>query len=136
MAINTTAASSSLRFFDGTAERSIYADDGTRGFTIYGSSTIATAYGVASTSIGFGVSKRGETWGDITCYTDTGTVGLDIGDGTNWMNFIAISSTPTKVTLNSNNTFTYLEQRIRRFKQLSGSPTYFSCTPSVILTAD
>lgn len=82
LAINTTAASSSLRFYDGTAERSLNLD---RDKTfIISSSTIAALGGnpSATTTLILNRPSRPETYLSWMCTTNTGTWSFRLGDGT------------------------------------------------------
>lgn len=72
-----------------------------------------------------------ETWNAIQCFTDAGTLDIQIGDGTNWMNLLkGASTTVSTFTFSTNNTFTALEKRYFRAGNPETSPTYFSCTVS------
>jgi hypothetical protein len=119
LGINTTAASSSLRYWDG-AEMALYP---TQYKTITVASTTLDVYAgrTASSTIPLGVaSPQGETWTEISCYTDAGTAQAEFGDGTNFMNYVMVSSTTNTKTSLSNNTFTTREKRYIRIGQTSG----------------
>ena len=81
IAINTTAASSSIRFYDGSAERTLNTDrDKT---LIFSSSTIAALGGnpAATTTIILQRPSRPETYLSWMCTTNTGTWSFRLGDG-------------------------------------------------------
>lgn len=84
IAINTTAASSSLRYFDGTAER-VLSPIVERSFS-FASSTLDYMgdFGAAgTTTILLMNSDRPITLTDIYCKTNTGTTSIQFSDGTN-----------------------------------------------------
>lgn len=83
LAINTTSASSSLRYFDGTAERSLF-PDGTGGLP-FASSTLAYlgAYGASGTTTMVQMRfYRPASLLNFYCDTDVGTAYVTIGNGT------------------------------------------------------
>ena len=85
-AINTTQASTSLRWHDGTAERAVN-DAVWRTITI-ASSTIQQFGGTSSATgtIPMGLSGRGETFLKIKCFSDpSGRYTVRWGDSSNWM---------------------------------------------------
>ena len=84
IAINTTAASSSLRYFDGTAER-VLSPIVERSFS-FASTTLDYMgdFGAAgTTTILLMNSDRPITLTDIYCKTNTGTTSIQFSDGTN-----------------------------------------------------
>ena len=126
IAINTTAASTSLRFYAGGAQRAIY-DTITKTITI-ASSTLAGAAGTGATStINLGASVRGETWLKNICYTDTGTAGFTFTDGTNDMDYILMTSTASSSEFLTNNSFVKGEKRSVKVRSVSSNPNYLTC---------
>lgn len=82
IAINTTAASSSIRYFDGTAERSLFPDG--QGGIPFASSTLAYigAYGTSgTTTMKYLRFYRPASLLGLYCDTDTGTAHISIGNG-------------------------------------------------------
>jgi hypothetical protein len=110
VALNTTSASSSLRFHDGVAERALYPD--TQSSILITSSTLTQFGGLSGTSsipIGF-ASNHGETFIEATCSANV-AIGIDFGDGTNKSDYIACGSATTTKTFTVNNTFTMREAK-------------------------
>jgi hypothetical protein len=105
----------------------------------YPSFTYATSTAwTGTTTIPLGAPFTDETWNAVKCFTDVGTVNVDFGDGTNFMNATtskAVNPVPTH-TLSSNNTFTSGETRYARVGTPASSPTKVSCTVSKSITAD
>ena len=133
LAINTTTASSSLRFFDDAAERALYPEK-PRTFT-FATSTVAYYGGTgATTTIPLGAAFRPETWTSVQCYSNSGTGGLRFGDGTNWMDYVAITSTPTIIDLSTNNTFVRGEAASVQIRQETTVTRDISC--SVLIRED
>lgn len=133
--VSIDTATSSIRYFDGTAERALY-DIQYKTFTIASSTLDAYEGQTASSTIPLGVASiHGETWTEISCFSDAGTVGAEFGDNTNWMDYQPIST--TLVTDNSliNNTFTRYEKRYIRVGQASSLGS-FSCTVGIREDAD
>jgi hypothetical protein len=106
---------------------------------LYPAFTYATSTAwTGTTTIPLGVAIVAETWNSASCFTDVGTVNVDFGDGTNWMNATtskALNPVPTH-TLSSNNTFTAGETRYARVGTPVSSPTKISCSVSKSLTSD
>ena len=126
---NTTPASSSIQWFDNTAQRAIY-DLRPRSIPI-ASSTWASIGGSAGTStILFSIVLRAETWTNISCATDTGTAWVRFGDGTNWMSYIPVDSgNPADNTVvSSNNTFTIYELQKYQVWGFDSSPNTITCS--------
>jgi len=105
----------------------------------YPSFTYATSTAwTGTTTVPLGATFTGETWNAVKCFTDVGTVNVDFGDGTNWMNAttsVAVNPVPTH-TLSTNNTFTAGETRYARVGTPVSSPTKISCTVSKSITSD
>lgn len=105
LAIETTT--SSLRFHDGTAERSLYPDKPT--CIPFTSSTAQAISGMDATStLEIGTMFRPETWTYGYCYAKNGTGGVDFIDGagnaTDYMPCTTLT-TSTRNTFTTNNTF-------------------------------
>lgn len=104
IAIDTTVASSSLAFYDGTAERRLYTDN-TKSFFL-STSTLSSFNGTGTTTIEMKMAYRPTTIVAVSCKaTTTGTAYLDFGDGTNWSNLVTCNTTGAYTNLSSNNTF-------------------------------
>lgn len=88
----------------------------------------------ATTTVPLGTSFVGETWNQVECWSGSGTVPYRFTDGTNAMNFLQASSTVSRFTLSTNNTFTASEKRFVEIGPMTAS--YISCTVSKSLTAD
>ncbi|OGH87719.1 MAG: hypothetical protein A2206_00995 [Candidatus Magasanikbacteria bacterium RIFOXYA1_FULL_40_8] len=134
--INTTNASSSVRYHDGTAERALYSVD-YRTITIVSSTLDAYEGKTNSSTIPIGVaSVHGETWTDMICFTDSGTAEVEFGDGTNWMDYYkATTATTTRDTSLSNNAFEMLEKRYIRVGKLVTADS-ITCSVGIRETAD
>jgi hypothetical protein len=106
---------------------------------LYPAFTYATSTAwTGTTTIPLGTAYTAETWNGVQCFTDTGTVNVDFGDGTNFMNATtskALNPAPIH-TLSSNNTFTAGETRYARVGTPVSTPTKISCTVSKSLTSD
>lgn len=133
MAVNVTT--SSLRFHDNTAERALY-DTIEKTITIATSTLDAFEGQTASSTIalGFG-SVNTETWTKAVCATTNGTAEVEFGDGTNFMEYIKLTTTPSVTTLATNNSFNNAELRYIRTGQVS-STGVITCTVTVRRNAD
>jgi len=121
LAINTTAASSSLRFYDGTAERSLNPDrDKT---LIISSSTIAALGGnpSATTTLMLNLPSRPETYLSWMCTTNTGTWSFRIGDGAASTTGSSCSTSGVENTSLSNAAFVRNEKEYLEIGPLSAS---------------
>ena len=134
IAINTTSASTSLRFHDGTAERAVY-DTIEKTLTV-ASSTLNAAAGTGTSTIDLGFSMRGETWLRVACGTDTGTAWAIFTDGTNDMPSLSLSSTINNSAPASNNTFTRYEARKVKIGSRASNPNFITCSILTRLNAD
>lgn len=104
---------------------------------IYGGFTYATSTAWTATStIPLGTARVGETWNDVQCYTDVGTLNVSFYDGTNRMNMFNASTTVGTVTLSTNNAFTSAEKRYVDVGTPATSPTKISCTISRSIDSD
>lgn len=130
IAINTTSASTSLRWHDGTAERAV-SDIVERSFTV--ASTTAMN---GTTTVPLGFAKSGETWIDSRCDLDQGAADIRFGDGTNYMMFMKLTGTATTTTFSSNNVFTMDEAREMQLGSTTPNWNYLTCTFKVRKTAD
>lgn len=107
VAINTTAASTSLQFGDGTATRVLY--DTSTPSAVVSSSTLSYigAYGASGTStIAITTVYRPTTILGAYCQTDVGTANIDFLNSATRTNNVVCSTTPTFVTFSTNNTWT------------------------------
>ena len=135
IAINTTTASTSLRFYAGGAQRAVY-DTTTKTITI-ASATLAGATGTgAPTTINLGASIRGETWLQNICCTDTGTAGFTFTDGTNDMGYILMTTTASSSQFTANNTFVKGEKRSVKVRSVSSNPNYMTCEILIRVSAE
>jgi len=134
--INTTNASSSVRYHDGTAERALY-DVQYKTISIVSSTLDAYEGKTASSTIPLGVaSPHGETWTELICFTDAGTAEIEFGDGTNWMDYYkATTATTTRDTSLTNGAFTDLEKRYVRVGKLVTADT-ITCSVGIREAAD
>lgn len=104
---------------------------------LYGGFTYATSTAwTATTTIPLGTARVAETWNDVQCYTDVGTLSVSFYDGTNRMNMFNASTTVGTVGLMTNNTFTAAEKRYVDIGTPATSPTKISCTISRSIDAD
>lgn len=137
VAINTTQASTSLRYHDGTAERALYPD--TDKTFVIASSTLPAYKGLGATStISWGLTLHAETWNEIGCFASTtGTGGLRFGDDSgNYMNYVPISSTANIVTMSSNNSFIRGEKKYLQIRAETSLTSDITCTVNVRRNAD
>lgn len=109
--------------------------NGTTTASFYYSTTTAWT---GTTTIGLGPAPWAETWSAVRCRTDTGTINVDFGDGTNYTNATtSVSANPApRHALTSNNTFTAGERREVRMGTPASSPTSIACTVYKSITAD
>lgn len=95
---------------------------------IYSSFTYATTTWTGTTTFALGPAGTAETLENARCFTDTGTVWVNINDGTNKTNHLQASTTVNAVTLSSNNSFTLGEKRYIEIGNPASSPRSLSCT--------
>jgi hypothetical protein len=104
---------------------------------LYDSFAYATSSWSGTTTIDLGPAYVAEEWLGIKCFTDAGTLGVSLNDGTNRMNYVPTASTTVNENkLNSNNTFTASEKRYVDLGTPASSPKKISCTIKKIITAD
>lgn len=104
---------------------------------IYPAFTYATSTAwTATTTIPLGTAFVAETWREVQCFTDTGTLNVQFGDGTNKMILFNASTTVGTVGLSTNNTFVAAEKRYVDIGTPLSTPTKVSCTISKELTSD
>lgn len=119
-----------FRWFAGSAQRVLpplfYAS-----FT-YSTSTAWTG----TTTLPLGPAGIAETWQNVQCFTDTGTLNVSFYDGTNRMNLFNASTTVGKVTLSTNNSFTAGEKRYVDIGTPASTPTRIACTTGKTYDAD
>lgn len=94
----------------------------------YPSFSYSTTTWVGTTTIPLGPAFIAETWSEVRCLTDAGTVNVVFTDGTNNMNYIAASTTASENALTTNNSFTAGEKRAVILGSPATSPTSVSCT--------
>jgi len=82
----------------------------------------------ATTTLLLGSPFEAETFAYGQCFTDAGTLVVQIGDGTNKMEPWNASSTIGTQTLATNNSFTAQEKRYIDIGTPATSPTKISCT--------
>jgi hypothetical protein len=137
IAINTTAASSSIRWHDGVAEQATYS---MLEKSLYmTSSTIdkdSNTFKTATTTFEIYNSARGFTVNQFYCKTDTGTLLMRIGDGTNWSSASSCTNTGTLVTSISNNTFIPREDLQIQIGTSASSPNKITVTIGYTPNAD
>jgi len=95
-------------------------------FPIFGYST-STAW-TASTTVYLGAAVDAQTWEDIRCETDTGTLNVSIYDGTNRMDMLNASTTIGVFNFATNNVFTANESRRVDFGTPASTPTQITCS--------
>ena len=137
LAINTTVASSSLRYWDGSAERSLFPDSD-RVFS-FASSTLAYqgGYGATgTTTILLGNYSRPITLNNFYCKTNTGTALVLFGDGTASTTYATCSTTGAGVSGLSNNTWTLRENFLIGIGSQTGTPGTITVTASIQQDAD
>ncbi|RJQ33850.1 hypothetical protein C4568_03555, partial [Candidatus Parcubacteria bacterium] len=123
--------SGQLKIYDGSATRVL-----SNGY-LYPAFTYATSTAwTGTTTIPLGPAFVGETWSQVMCFTDTGTVNVSFNDGTNRMDLLNASTTVGTFNLTTNNTFTAAEKRYVDVGTPATSPTKVSCTVRKALTAD
>lgn len=127
--IDTT--SGQFRYNDGAATRTL-------AYYIAPSLTIASTSWTtsATTTIPMGVAFNAETWTNLSCFTDTATTTIRFGDGTNYIPNYTATTTPTSVSLSSNNSFAALEKRYIQIWNFTGTPNYLTCTIKKSYDAD
>lgn len=136
IAINTTAASSSIRFATGTTELALYPEK-EKSLNISSTTLIYSWSGLSATStipIGF-ASRHGETWLEITGACNV-TTGVDFGDGTNFMNYTNFGTATSTTILTSNNVFILRESQYIRIKPSAATYQWCVLTPVIRPNAD
>lgn len=132
IAVNTTAASSSLRYYDGTAERQLK-PEWSWGAT-FASSSLAYdgAFGqTGTTTVKRSGFKYGVTHSEYYCRTNSGNVTIVVGDGSASSSPIRCSSTGTTDSTASNGAFTPREMILIAVGSANGTTTsdiYFDAT--------
>jgi hypothetical protein len=81
-----------------------------------------------TTTIALGVNFVPETWTGVKCFTNTGTLSLRFGDGTNKMDWVPVSTTVGEIVLSTNNTFTVNEKTYVEIGSPTSSPQEISCS--------
>jgi hypothetical protein len=97
----------------------------------------ATTTWTGTTTIMLGPAKGAQTFADVACETDVGTVGVSLYDGTNRANYVPTASTTINTNLYStNNTFTKNESRRVDIGTPASSPRKLACTFKFTYTDD
>lgn len=94
-------------------------------FTITYNTTTAWA---GTTTIPFGVAHLNETVSVVRCFTNVGTLNVNINDGTNLSTMLNASTTAGIFNFSTNNAFTVGEKRYLDAGTPASSPTSISCT--------
>lgn len=128
--ITTDSTSGQLRYYTGSAERVVLGYS--KAFAGYSTSTAWTG----TTTVQGTVAFEAQTFTHAQCYTDAGTVGVAVTDGTNEMNYFVASTTAGSMALSTNNTFTAGEKRYVKFGTPASSPTNVTCVFRFTVTAD
>jgi hypothetical protein len=72
-------------------------------------STVTTT--AVSTTLPLGVASPKETWNNIVCFSKSGTIGFQLTDGTNAMNFTQATTTVSQFSLTTNNVLAKFTKR-------------------------
>lgn len=75
--------------------------------------------------------SRASTVSKFYCKTDTGTLRVRIGDGTNFTEDGSCTSSGTEVTTSSNNTFTARENMVIEIGTSASTPNWVTITPTI-----
>ena len=95
----------------------------------YASFTYSTSTAfTGTTTVALGPAPLAETWANIKCFTDVGTVNVSVSDGTNKMEMLQASTTVGTFGFATNNAFTASEKRYVDLGTPASSPTTVSCT--------
>lgn len=136
-AIDTTSASTSLRFSDGTAERVVY-DTQDRAFS-FASSTLAYAgaYGASGTTTILLMNPyRPTTMVSFYCKTDSGTAHLAFGTGSATTTDANCSTTGVRVNLAASNTWVMNQDLKIDVGRITGTPSFITVTATLRTTSD
>jgi len=136
-AINTTTASSSLRYSDGTAERSLYPDNDR--FFSFASSTLTYGGGYSatgSTTLLMLNPSRPITLTRFFCKTNLGTAQVRFGDGSASTTMATCNSAGVEVVLSANNTWVMRENFLIEVGKQTDSPDWISVTVTIRSDAD
>jgi hypothetical protein len=137
IAINTLSASTSLRYFDGTAERTVN-NILSKSFTV-ASSTLAYngSFGASgTTTIPLWNNRVPMSVVEVTCVTNVGTAHVDLHDGTNHTNDVTCSTTGPRTTVSTNNTWIIDENFRADIGRSASSPALITITVFYRETAD
>lgn len=127
IAINTTAASSSLEFHDGTEATAVYSIVD-RSFTLFASTSLNSNFVIgASTTQQIGFAGQKSRMDRLMCAATGGTFQMRIGDGSNWTNTSIFASGTTTVSSFANNTFEAYEPIWIEVRPLTGA-SKLTCT--------
>jgi len=137
IAVDTTSASSSIRFYDGSEEKSLFASRDKN--LILASSTLAYIgnFGAsASTTMIIANPYRPTTLNNIYCKTDVGTAWVGFGDGTASTTQVQCTTTGAEVTPASNNTWTMRENMYVEVGTSASNPNLITITTNITEDAD
>ena len=137
VAVNTTAASSSLRYHDGTATRSLYPTTD-RSFS-FASSTLAYmgSYGASgTTTILLANPYRPTTLVSFYCKTNTGTAWVGFGNGTATTTQANCSTAGVEINPSANNTWTMRQNFNVEIGRQTGTPSNITITATLRDDAD
>lgn len=137
IALNTTAASSSLRFGDGSATRSLYPDKDS--VFSFASSTLQYEgkFGASgTTTILLGNYNRPKTLVNFYCKTDVGTAFVRFGNGTASTTQVQCSTAGIEATGLSNNTWTRRQNFFAELGTSASAPNIITVTADLRDDAD
>lgn len=121
LAINTTAASSSVAYYDGTAQRKLF-DVTDMSFTFINYPT----NGTGTTTVIKAGGARGYTLANGSCFAQGGTANVQAGTGSASSTMLITATSPTgqiSTTLSSNNTYQSLQPMYVAIGTFSSSGT-------------
>ncbi len=126
-AFNTTAASTSIRWFDGTEEVSATSIID-RSFTLMASTSLNSNFIIAaSTTQRIGFAGQKSRLDRLMCAATGGTFQLEMGDGTNWTATNIFAAGTTTITSFANNTWEAYEPIWIKVRPLTGA-SQLTCT--------
>ena len=137
LGINSTSASSSLRFFDGTEELSLYASYD-RSFS-FASSTLAYmgAYGASgTTTILLANPYRPQKLLSFYCKTDSGTAHVAFGTGSATTTDANCTTSGVEVNPSGSNTWTRRQNFMVDVGRITGTPSNITITATIRDQAD
>jgi hypothetical protein len=124
IAIEQTQATTSIKYYDGTAERML--SDIRQGGFIFSTSTASTYNGTGTTTLERKVIKPRTVLNVACTASTTGTAFLRVGDGVNWSNLVSCSSTGAITAVSSNGSFIMGEVMKWQIGTIASNDQYFS----------